>query len=126
MASGISNAKGRRNSKTKASGFSRSKLGLVSKAGKRRPHNIAKDSSGNYVAAPFVPRKKDEVTEDKKQFIMTGEVRQDRITPKPTGAILRDGLKKIDDLENRMGKSMSDPYAFQRMRTHFRLGLLEV
>ena len=39
MATGMSNAKARRNSKTKARA-SRAKLGLVAKAGKRRPHNM--------------------------------------------------------------------------------------
>ena len=37
MPAGISKAKGRRNSKTRNSGFSRDKVGLPAKAGKRKP-----------------------------------------------------------------------------------------
>ena len=69
MASGISNAKGRRSSKTKNNGKSRAKIGLPAKAGKRRPHNIVKGKDGNYVAGPFVARPKIE-QDERRMFIM--------------------------------------------------------
>ena len=68
MPAGISTAKARRNSKTKASAC-RAKLGLPAKAGKRRPHNIMKDSKGDYIAAPFAPRPR-VIEEEKRPFIM--------------------------------------------------------
>lgn len=65
----MSNGVARRNAKTKRSGKSRGLLGLPAKAGKRRPHNITKDSKGNYIAAPFVARpRKDK--DERRMFIM--------------------------------------------------------
>jgi len=69
MATGMSKAKARRNSKTKARA-PRSKLGLPAKAGKRRPHNIMHDKNGDYTAAPFVARPKDDSPEPK-AYMMT-------------------------------------------------------
>lgn len=70
MPAGMSKAKARQNSKTKASGFSRAKVNAVAKAGKRRPHNIMHDSRGDYIAAPFVPRPKKEKEEPQGYVMM--------------------------------------------------------
>ena len=119
MATGMSNAKARRNSKTKARA-SRSKLGLVAKAGKRRPHNIIKDSQGNYVSGPFVARVKEQKAEPR--AYIQGDV-TDRVHV-PVGVELRDGLARIASMK-RQAKNNSDPFAFDRMATHYRHGLFE-
>lgn len=123
MATGISKAKGRRNSKTKAKA-SRSKLGLVAKAGKRRPHNIMKDGHGSYMAAPFVPRPRDDNPEPK-AYTMTHEVKAGDRIPVPTGVNRREGLAKIASMK-RGTKNLSDPFVFDRMATHFVNGLVEL
>jgi len=123
MATGISKAKGRRNSKTKAKA-SRAKLGLVAKAGKRRPHNIIKDSHGSYMAAPFVPRPRDDSPEPK-AYMMTHEVKVEDRIPVPYGHVRKDGLDKIASMK-RNSKNLSDPFIFDRMATHFVNGLVEV
>ena len=120
MASGISKAKGRRSSKMKAKG-GRAKAGLPAKAGRRRPHNIVKNAHGDYVAADFKPRPKLDKVDDK-SYIMS-ETKFTTISI-PYGAILRDGLMRIDAME-RHSKANSDPFAFNRMRTHFKLGIFE-
>ncbi len=120
MATGMSKAKARQNSKTKAKA-SRAKLGLPAKAGKRRPHNVMRDKNGDYVAAPFVARPRD-LTPEPKAYIQ-GDV-TDRVHV-PDGVELRDGLARIDNME-RNTKGNSDPFAFQRMRTHFRHGLFDL
>ena len=123
MATGISKAKARQNSKTKARA-SRAKLGLVAKAGKRRPHNIVHDKDGNYVAAPFVARPKDDSPEPK-AYMMTQEVKLGDRIPVPTGVNRREGLAKIASMK-RGTKNLSDPFVFDRMATHFVNGLVEV
>lgn len=123
MASGMSKAKARRNSKTKATA-SRVRLGLPAKAGKRRPHNIMRDKNGDYVAAVFVPRPKDDSPEPK-AYMMTHDVKVgDRISV-PTGVNRRDGLAKISSMKRGI-KNLSDPFVFDRMATHFVNGLVEV
>lgn len=119
MATGMSKAKARRNSKTKAKA-SRSKLGLVAKAGKRRPHNIMKDSHGSYMAAPFVARVKEQKAEPR--AYIQGDVID--IVHVPVGVELRDGLARIASMK-RQAKNNSDPFAFDRMATHYRHGLFE-
>jgi hypothetical protein len=119
MASGISKAKGRRSSKMKAKG-GRAKAGLPAKAGRRRPHNIVKNAHGDYIAADFTPRPKVEKVEAKSYIMGEGNV----TTIIPSGAMLRDGLARIDAME-RHTKSNSDPFAFNRMRAHFKLGIFE-
>lgn len=123
MATGMSKAKARQNSKTKARA-SRAKLGLPAKAGKRRPHNITKDKNGDYVAAPFVARPKDTGPEPK-AYMMTHEVKVGDRLPVPTGHVRRDGLAKIASMK-RGTKNLSDPFVFDRMATHFVNGLVEV
>ena len=123
MATGISKAKGRRNSKTKARA-SRAKLGLVAKAGKRRPHNIMKDSKGSYMAASFVARPRDDSPEPK-AYMMTHEVKVGDRIPVPSGHVRKDGLEKIASMK-RNSKNLSDPFIFDRMATHFVNGLVEV
>jgi hypothetical protein len=123
MASGISKAKGRRSSKMKAKG-GRGKANLPAKAGKRRPHNIMHDKDGNYVAAPFVARPRDDGPEPK-VYMMTHEVKVGDRIPVPTGAIRRDGLAKIAGMK-RHAKNLSDPFVFDRMTAHFVNGLVEV
>lgn len=123
MASGMSKAKARRNSKTKAKA-PRAKLGLPAKAGKRRPHNIMHDSKGDYVAAPFVARPRDDSPEPK-AYMMTHEVKAGDRIPVPHGHIKRDGLAKIASMK-RGTKNLSDPFVFDRMATHFVNGLVEV
>lgn len=61
--------------KKKSLGSIRAKAGLPAKAGRRRPHNIMKDKSGNYVAAPYKARPKVEKVE-KLMFIMDYTVKQ--------------------------------------------------
>ncbi len=121
MPAGISTAKARRNSKTKASA-SRAKIGLPAKAGKRRPHNIKHDAFGNYVAADFSPRVKEQKAEEK-GFVMP----ESKVTTiiKPSGVALYDGLACINKMEQ-TSKINSDPFAFQRMRTHFKHGLFDL
>ena len=119
MATGMSTAKARRNSKTKARA-SRAKLGLPAKAGKRRPHNIMKDGKGDYMAAPFVARVKEQKAEPK--AYIQGDV-TDRVHI-PVGVELRDGLARIASMK-RTAKNNSDPFAFDRMATHFKHGLFE-
>ena len=123
MATGMSKAKARQNSKTKARA-SRAKLGLPAKAGKRRPHNITKDKNGDYVAAPFVARPKDTGPEPK-AYMMTHEVKVGDRIPVPSGHIRKDGLEKIASMK-RSSKGLSDPFIFDRMATHFVNGLVEV
>ena len=123
MATGISKAKARRNSKTKARA-SRAKLGLVAKAGKRRPNNITKDKHGSYMAAPFVARPRDDSPEPK-AYMMTHEVKVGDRIPVPTGHHRREGLAKIASMK-RGTKNLSDPFVFDRMATHFVNGLVEV
>ena len=123
MATGMSKAKGRRNSKTKARA-SRAKLGLVAKAGKRRPNNITKDKHGSYMAAPFVARPRDDSPEPK-AYMMTHEVKVGDRIPVPSGVNRRDGLAKIASMK-RGTKNLSDPFVFDRMATHFVNGLVEV
>ncbi len=119
MATGMSKAKARRNSKTKTMS-PRSKLGLPAKAGRRRPHNIVHNANGDYIAADFIPRPKVEKVEAK-VYVM-GESKDTTIIP--SGAALHDGLARINSME-RHTKSNSDPFAFNRMRTHFKLGIFE-
>ena len=119
MATGMSTAKARRNSKTKARA-SRAKLGLPAKAGKRRPHNIMKDGKGDYMAAPFVARVKEQKAEPK--AYIQGDV-TDRVHI-PVGVELRDGLARIASMKC-TAKNNSDPFAFDRMATHFKHGLFE-
>lgn len=123
MATGMSKAKARQNSKTKARA-SRAKLGLIAKAGKRRPHNITKDKNGDYVAAPFAARPKDTGPEPK-AYMMTHEVKVGDRLPVPTGHVRREGLAKISSMK-RGTKNLSDPFIFDRMATHFVNGLVEV
>ena len=123
MASGMSKAKARRNSKTKARA-PRSKLGLPAKAGKRRPHNIMHDKNGDYVAAPFVARPRDDSPEPK-AYMQTHDVKVGDRIPVPTGANRRDGLAKIASMK-RGTRNLSDPFVFDRMATHFVNGLVEV
>jgi hypothetical protein len=105
MASGISDAKARRNSKTKAMG--RAKLGLPAKAGKRKPgwkaHKRSYDSYG-------------------RGFIMQHEVKIEAI--KPRGDVLRRGMDIIRNME-RSTPENSDPFRWNRMRTHFAGGLID-
>lgn len=130
MATGMSKAKARQNSKTKARA-SRAKLGLVAKAGKRRPHNIMRatptkafEKVKDYVAAPFVARPKDTGPEPK-AYMMTHEVKAGDRLPVPTGHVRREGLAKIASMK-RGTKNLSDPFVFDRMATHFVNGLVEV
>ena len=123
MATGISKAKARQNSKTKARA-SRAKLGLVAKAGKRRPHNIVKDSRGDYMLGNFVARPRDDSPEPK-AYMMTHEVKFGDRIPVPTGVNRREGLAKIASMK-RGTKNLSDPFVFDRMATHFVNGLVEV
>ena len=123
MATGMSKAKARQNSKTKARA-SRAKLGLPAKAGKRRPHNIMHDKNGDYTAAPFVARHKDDSPEPK-AYMMTHEVKVGDRLPVPTGHLRKEGLAKIASMK-RSSKSLSDPFVFDRMATHFVNGLVEV
>lgn len=123
MATGMSKAKARRNSKTKARA-PRSKLGLPAKAGKRRPHNIMRDKHGDYVAAPFVARPRDDSPEPK-AYMMTHEVKVGDRIPVPHGHLRREGLAKIASMK-RSSKSLSDPFVFDRMATHFVNGLVEI
>lgn len=123
MATGMSKAKARQNSKTKARA-SRAKLGLPAKAGKRRPHNITKDKNGDYMAAPFVARPKDTGPEPK-AYMMTHEAKVGDRLPVPTGHVRREGLAKIASMK-RGTKNLSDPFVFDRMATHFVNGLVEV
>jgi len=123
MATGMSKAKARRNSKTKARA-PRSKLGLPAKAGKRRPHNIMHDKNGDYTAAPFVARPKDDSPEPK-AYMMTHEVKVGDRIPVPSGHVRKEGLAKIASMK-RSSKSLSDPFVFDRMATHFVNGLVEV
>lgn len=123
MATGMSNAKARRNSKTKARA-SRAKLGLPAKAGKRRPNNIMHDKHGDYTAAPFVARPKDDSPEPK-AYMMTHEVKVGDRIPVPHGHVRKDGLEKIASMK-RNSKNLSDPFVFDRMATHFVNGLVEV
>ncbi len=120
MPAGMSKAKARQNSKTKARA-SRMKLGLPAKAGKRRPHNIMHDGKGDYVAAPFVARVKEQKAEPK--AYIQGDVTE-RVHV-PTGAELRDGLARIASMK-RSAKNNSDPFAFDRMATHYRHGLFDL
>ena len=113
----------RQNSKTKARA-SRAKLGLVAKAGKRRPHNIMKDKHGSYMAAPFVARPRDDSPEPK-AYMMTHEVKLGDRIPVPSGVNRRDGLAKIASMK-RGTKNLSDPFVFDRMATHFVNGLVEL
>ncbi len=119
MASGISKAKGRRSSKMKAKG-GRAKAGLPAKAGRRRPHNIMKDKQGNYIAADFKPRPKEDKPEDKGYVMSESKT----TTIIPVGAVLRDGIARINAME-RHAKANSDPFAFARMKTHFKHGIFE-
>ena len=123
MATGMSKAKARRNSKTKARA-PRSKLGLPAKAGKRRSHNITKDKNGDYIMAPFVARPKDDSPEPK-AYMMTHEVKVGDRLPVPTGHVRKEGLDKIASMK-RGTKNLSDPFVFDRMATHFVNGLVEV
>lgn len=123
MATGMSKAKARRNSKTKARA-SRAKLGLPAKAGKRRPKNIMHDKNGDYTAAPFVARPKDDSPEPK-AYMMTHEVKVGDRIPVPSGHVRKDGLEKIASMK-RNSKNLSDPFIFDRMATHFVNGLVEV
>lgn len=123
MATGMSKAKARQNSKTKARA-SRAKLGLPAKAGKRRPHNIIHDKNGDYVAAAFVPRPKVQEAEAK-AYMMTHEVKASDRIPVPVGHVRREGLAKIASMK-RGTKNLSDPFVFDRMATHFVNGLVEV
>lgn len=123
MATGMSKAKARRNSKTKARA-PRSKLGLPAKAGKRRPHNIMRDKHGDYVAVPFVARPRDDSPEPK-AYMMTHEVKVGDRLPVPTGHLRREGLAKIASMK-RGTRNLSDPFVFDRMATHFVNGLVEV
>ncbi len=123
MPAGMSTAKARQNSKTKARA-SRSKLGLVAKAGKRRPHNIVKDASGSYKMADFKARPKDD-TPEPKAYMMTHEVKVGDRIPVPTGHHRTEGLAKIASMK-RHSKNLSDPFVFDRMATHFVHGLVEV
>ena len=97
MATGMSKAKARRNSKTKARA-SRAKLGLPAKAGKRRPHNIMHDKNGDYTAAPFVARPRDDSPEPK-AYMMTHEVKLGDRIPVPTGHHRKEGLAKIASMK---------------------------
>ena len=123
MATGMSKAKARQNSKTKARA-SRAKLGLPAKAGKRRPHNITKDKNGDYMAAPFVARPRDDSPEPK-AYMMTHDVKVGDRSPVPVGHNRRDGLAKNARMK-RGTKNLSDPFVFDRMATHFVNGLVEV
>jgi hypothetical protein len=120
MASGISKAKGRRSSKMKAKG-GRAKAGLPAKAGRRRPHNIVKNAHGDYIAADFKPRPKEDKVEVKPYQM--GDTKVTTISI-PHGTTLRDGMMRIDAME-RHSKANSDPFAFNRMRTHFKHGIFE-
>lgn len=122
MPAGMSDAKARRNSKTKSNGKSRARAGLPAKAGKRRPHNIVKDASGNYVMAAFKEHEK-VVPEPVRFYEQTHEVTG--YHGKPQGAVLKDGLIKINKMQ-RNTKNNSDPFLFDRMRTHFVNGLLDL
>lgn len=122
MPAGMSTAKARQNSKTKARA-SRAKLGLPAKAGKRRPHNIIKDSKGDYIAAPFVARPRDDKPEAK-AYMMTHDVKTGDRTPVPSGATLAEGMARIRGME-RHSKNNSDPFAFMRMKAHFQNGIFE-
>ena len=123
MPAGMSKAKARQNSKTK-NRASRAKLGLPAKAGKRRPHNIVHSKDGDYIAAPFVARPREDKQEPK-AYMMTHEVKVgDRISV-PTGAVKREGLAKIASMKSH-SKTVSDPFMFDRMAAHFVNGLVEV
>ncbi len=93
---------------------------LVAKAGRRRPHNIVKDSQGNYVSGPFVARVREQKAEPKAyiQGDLTGRVHS------PEGVELREGLARIASMR-RSTKNNSDPFTFDRMATHYRHGLFE-
>lgn len=119
MPAGMSKAKARQNSKTKTRA-SRAKLGLPAKAGKRRPHNIMHDGKGDYIAAPFVARVREQKAEPK--AYIQGDVTE-RVHV-PVDAELRDGLARIASMK-RSSKNNSDPFAFDRMATHYRHGLFE-
>lgn len=123
MSTGMSKAKARRNSKTKAKA-SRAKLGLPAKAGKRRPHNIMHDKNGDYVAAPFVARPRDDSPEPK-AYMMTHDVKAGDRIPVPHGNRLKEGLAKIASMK-RGTRNLSDPFVFDRMASHFVNGLVEV
>ena len=97
---------------------------VVAKAGKRRPHNIMRDKHGDYVAAPFVARPKDDSPEPK-AYMMTHEVKVGDRIPVPSGHVRKDGLEKIASMK-RNSKNLSDPFIFDRMATHFVNGLVEV
>ena len=122
MAAGMSKAKARQASKTKAHA-SRAKIGLPAKAGKRRPHNIIHDKNGDYVAAPFVARPRDDSPEPK-AYMMTHEVKVGDRIPVPVGHHRGEGLAKIASMK-RGTKNLSDPFVFDRMATHFVNGLVE-
>lgn len=94
---------------------------INAKAGRRRPHNIVKNAHGDYVAADFKPRPKMEKVEAK-PYIMVETKGTTIIIPQ--GAVLRAGLARIDTME-RHSKANSDPFAFARMRTHFKNGIFE-
>lgn len=123
MATGISKAKARRNSRTKQTA-SRAKIGLPAKAGKRRPHNIMHDKNGDYVAAPFVARPRDDDPEPK-AYMQTHDVKVGDRIPVPAGARRREGLAKIASMK-RGTRNLSDPFVFDRMATHFVNGLMEI
>ena len=53
------------------------------------------------------------------------EMRNEHVTPVPSGRVLNEGMDKIRQMEKRAGL-FSDPFVFARMRTHFRNGLLEI
>lgn len=97
---------------------------LVAKAGKRRPHNIIKDSQGNYISAPFKAREREQVAEPK-VYMMTHDVKASDRIPVPVGHHRREGLAKIASMK-RGTRNLSDPFVFDRMATHFVNGLVEV
>lgn len=97
---------------------------LVAKAGKRRPHNIVKDSQGNYISAPFKAREREQVSEPK-VYMMTHDVKASDRIPVPVGHHRREGLAKIASMK-RGTRNLSDPFVFDRMATHFVNGLVEL
>lgn len=121
MPAGMSKAKARQNSRTKARA-SRAKANLPAKAGKRRPHNIKHDASGNYIAADMKPRPKLDI---KPSVGYTMPDRPNERVNKPTGAVLREGMNRIRSME-RNTKGNSDPFAFMRMKTHFQNGIFDL
>jgi len=94
---------------------------MIAKAGRRRPHNIVKNAHGDYVSADFKPRPKMEKVEAKSYQMSETKFTTIMI---PHGAVLRDGMMRIDTME-RHSKANSDPFAFNRMRTHFKHGIFE-